>query len=110
MPLVLLGLGALSSAGGGTTTQIQVAPTAKVGQAVKVCVAGLPGNNQDWMTVVPAKASATTYAEWAYSNGLRSFCKVFTGQSKPGKYEVRVYFNWPSGSYKIQARQGFTVR
>ena len=111
--LLLVGLlGGFSSVApaGGPSINIDVPSVVKVGQAVNVRVDGLPGNAQDWVTVVPATHSANRYEEWSYTKGKRAFQMRFQGLTKPGKYEVRVYFNWPAGQYKIQARRGFTVQ
>lgn len=70
---------------------------------------GLPGNQQDWITVVPASYGDSTYAQWSYTNGARSGTKVFSAL-EPGDYEVRVFFNWPDGGYTVQSRYPFVVR
>lgn len=68
----------------------------------------LPGFKQDWITVVSAKASDSTYGEWFYTNGARSGTYTFKGLPA-GNYEVRVYFNWPQGGYTVMSRFPFVV-
>jgi hypothetical protein len=68
----------------------------------------LPGNKQDWITIVPSSAPADKYKEWSYTNGQQNGKFTFQGLN-PGDYEARVYFNWPSGGYNIEGRYAFTV-
>ena len=90
-----------------STVRIEVPASVSAARPFKVCVDGLPKNAQDWLTVVPASAPANTYAEWAYTQGQRAFCKTFAALGKAGTYEVRVYFDWPRGQYQVQARRAF---
>ncbi|MEO1069624.1 MAG: hypothetical protein AAFW95_10975 [Cyanobacteria bacterium J06638_6] len=85
-------------------TQMTYAP----GDAITVEFAGLPGNAQDWITVVEANAPDDTYGEWFYTGGQRSGTYTFDGL-EPGTYEVRTYFDWPEGSYVVRSRSRFAV-
>jgi hypothetical protein len=58
--------------------------------------------------VVQATASGSTKGEWFYTGGMKSGSYTFGGL-QPGRYEVRVYFDWPDGGYKVKASYGFTV-
>jgi len=72
-------------------------------EQVTVKYAGLPGNSQDWLTLVSASEPDTTYGEWFYTQGQRAGSYTFK-PVPPGNYEVRIYFNWPDGGYIVQKR------
>jgi peptidoglycan hydrolase-like protein with peptidoglycan-binding domain len=69
---------------------------------------GLPGNKQDWITVVTKETPDNSYAEYFYTQGKTQGNYTFKGL-KPGEYEVRVYFDWPGGGYTVQDRFSFEV-
>jgi len=102
-----------ASAGGGTGSDKNLAWTKQAvyrsGEAITVEYAGLPGNAQDWITVVQADAPTNTYGEWFYTGGMTSGSRSFKGLA-PGNYEVRVYFNWPAGGYTVKDRFPFKVQ
>lgn len=77
-------------------------------EAIIVEFSGLPGNKQDWMTVVKKEAPENSYAEYFYTQGKTQGSYTFKGL-KPGDYEVRVYFDWPNGGYTVQDRFSFGV-
>lgn len=68
-----------------------------------------PGNKQDWITLVAANAPENTYGQWFYTNGQTSGKYTFSGLAA-GDYEIRAYFNWPSGGYNVMARHPFSVQ
>jgi hypothetical protein len=68
----------------------------------------LPGNPQDWITIVPASALPNTYQQWFYTQGQKTGEMRFTGLA-PGDYEIRVYYDWPRGGYTVQGKYGFQV-
>ena len=78
-------------------------------EPIMVNYANLPGNRQDWITIVAANAPDDSYGEWFYTQGQRSGSRQFRGLA-PGNYEVRVYYNWSAGGYVVQDRYAFTVR
>ena len=78
------------------------------GERIRVSVSGLPGNKQDWLTVVKAGTPADRYGQWYYTNGVRQGAWTFNGL-KAGSYEVRIYLDWPKGGHNIVARRTFTV-
>lgn len=88
-----------------TTTK----PQYSAGESVVLQYSGLPGNAQDWITVVKAGDPPDTHGTWQYTGGKRSGT-IDVGRLSPGQYEVRVYFNWPDGGYQIQSRYQFSVR
>lgn len=75
---------------------------------ITVVFRDLPGNAQDWITVVAADTPDDHYREFYFTEGSRSGEMTFNGVS-PGNYEVRTYFDWPSGGYVVQDRYAFTV-
>lgn len=99
-------LPALASAGRNVRMQKQVYTP---DEAIVIQFEGLPGNAQDWITVVAADAAENKYGEWFYTGGRRNGTHTFKGLPA-GRYEVRVYFNWPKGGYVVQDRQPFEVR
>lgn len=75
---------------------------------IVVSFSGLPGNAQDWITVVKAADPATTFGQWFYTAGKTSGSMTFNGLPE-GEYEVRLYFDWPKGQYDVQDRIRFRV-
>lgn len=69
----------------------------------------LPGNDGDWLTIVPAGARDDNPGQWRYTGGKRSGTLTFFGRPR-GRYEVRVYLNWPDGGYTVAARHTFWVQ
>jgi len=79
------------------------------GEKITVNVTGLPGNKTDWLTLVKASDPDDTYGQWFYTDGKPS--GVFTFDKVPaGEYEIRLYYDWPSGSYNVEGRVKITVR
>lgn len=78
------------------------------GEPVVVEFSGLPGNEKDWITVVEAAAPQSAYGETFYTGGKTAGRHSF-GALPPGKYEARVFFDWPVGGYMVKARHAFTV-
>ncbi len=78
------------------------------GETVVVHYRGLPGNPQDWITVVHADESDDRYGAWLYTEGATSGTATFDDLA-PATYEVRVYLDWPAGGYEVVSRYPFTV-
>ncbi len=79
-----------------------------VGEPVVVTYGGLPGNQRDWVTVVPLGTPADNWGEWTYTDGKAS--GTFKVEDlAPGAYEARVYLDWPSGGFDIARRWYFSV-
>ena len=76
------------------------------GDSIRVTVTDLPGNPQDWITLVPASAPLSTVGERHYTKGLRNGTWSFVPH-KSGRYEIRVYYDWPNGGYDVKARVGY---
>lgn len=82
----------------------------KAGEPVFVFWAGLPGNQQDWVTVVPAGTATDQWGNnWTYTDGQPA--GVFqVNDLAAGDYEVRVYYDYPNGGFNVQAVSSFTVQ
>jgi hypothetical protein len=79
------------------------------GRPVTVTWRNTPGGAQDWITFVKAGSSDRSWGKWTYLKGHTS--GRFTVRNlPPGAYEVRLYFNWPRGRYKVIERLPFSVR
>lgn len=79
------------------------------GESVKVDYTGLPGSQYDWITLVEESAPEDSYGEWFYTYGKKSGSYTFKNV-QPGTYEVRLYYDWPSGGYQVQGRIKITVK
>jgi hypothetical protein len=78
-------------------------------QPILVTYSGLPGSTGDWLTIVPVGTPADRYGQWQYTEGRTSGSMTFDGLAS-GKYEVRVYLDWPRGGYNIADRAYFKIR
>ncbi len=78
-------------------------------EAITIQYSGLPGNAQDWITVVRRGDPDHTQGLWQYTSGKRSGTFSLPNGLGPGEYEVRVFFDWPKGGYTVQSRTTFTV-
>ncbi|MFC1580093.1 hypothetical protein ACFL4N_04210 [Thermodesulfobacteriota bacterium] len=77
-------------------------------EKIVVQFSGLPGNQQDWITIVRKGTPANKYGEWFYTKSRKTGSLQFKGL-RPGAYEIRVYLNWPSGGYNIVSRRPINV-
>lgn len=74
------------------------------GESILIKVTNLPGNPQDWLTLVKVDAPASTYGEWSYTKGVTEGSWTFSAPKRAGDYEVRVFFDYPAGGKTIHAR------
>lgn len=81
----------------------------KAGEPVIVFWAGLPGNQQDWVTVVPAGTATDQWGDWTYTSGQPAGVFQVNGLAA-GDYEARVYYDYPNGGFNVQAVSSFTVQ
>jgi hypothetical protein len=84
-------------------------PTFSVTDKVLVRFAGLPGHQGDWITVIEADQPPEEWGRWFYTEGKKEG-KHYYDPLPPGSYEVRVYFDWPNGSFDVKSRHAFTVK
>jgi len=80
----------------------------RTGHPLVVTVSGLPGNPQDWVTLIQASRPDAEFGLWEYTKGVQQGTWKFTA-GNPGDYEVRVYYDYPDGGYKVQARASLKV-
>lgn len=78
-------------------------------QPIEIEFLNLPGNKQDWITLVEAHKLDDTYGQWFYTGGKMNGSHTFRAVS-PGKYELRLYFNWPDGKFEVKAREIIIVK
>jgi TolB-like protein len=79
------------------------------GDRITVKFSGMQGSRYDWITLVSEGASDSTYGEWTYTNGSKTGSYTFKGVAA-GSYEIRAYFDWPSGGYTVKKRIKLKVR
>lgn len=102
-----------TTAGGSTSAQAPVTITPaktrfKASEPILIIFSGMPGNENDWITLVKADTPDDTYGEWFYTEGEDSGSYSFQAV-EPGDYEIRVYFDWPAGGFTVQQRVKITV-
>lgn len=81
----------------------------KPGEAIKVNFFNAPGNDRDWICIVPAGAPDTDAGDYKYmpkglSRGVLTFDSPATG-----KYEARAYYNYGRNGYVVSGRHAFSV-
>lgn len=80
------------------------------GENIEASFAGMPGSKGDWMAIAAAGAPDNSYIEWTYLGGKQSGVHRFSQRYKPGRYEIRLYKDWPAGNYQAVARTTFIVQ
>ena len=79
------------------------------GEAIRVHFTNAPGNDSDWMCIVPAGSSDTDAGDYKYMPmGLGQGLLLFDPRS-PGEYEVRAYYNYRRNGYVVSGRYAFSV-
>jgi TolB-like protein len=79
------------------------------GETIKVTFSDSPGNNGDWICIVPVGSPDTEGGDFKYMpKGLSQGVLTYDSPS-PGKYEVRAYYNYRRNGYVVSARYGFSV-
>jgi len=105
--LSLLFLASLTIAG-----QLQVKTSKKVynpNEQITVTFSGFPGSDKDWITVIEKSKADDRYGEYFYTKRQKEGSFKFRGLPR-GVYEVRCFYNWPKGEYKVQKRVEFIVK
>lgn len=81
----------------------------RANQKINIEFINLPGNKQDWITLVEANKPDNTFGQWFYTQGKRNGTHSFNGVPA-GTYELRLYFNWPDGKYEVKGRETIIVK
>jgi hypothetical protein len=86
-------------------------PVYSTSELIIVEFAGVPGNVHDWVCIVPADAPDNTNgSDWNYLKGESSGQYRFSRLLPPGRYEVRLFADWPRGGHNVIARVDFEVK
>lgn len=83
-------------------------PVYRPQEEIEVQYGGMPGLDRDWITLVEKEAPENRYRQWFYTQGKANGSLRFNGLA-PGEYEVRAYFDWPRGGYRVRARYPLRV-
>jgi len=79
------------------------------GEKIGVNFSDSPGNNSDWICIVPAGTPDTEAGDYQYMpKGLNQGALTFDSPP-PGKYEARAYYNYRRNGYVVSGRYGFSV-
>jgi hypothetical protein len=80
------------------------------GEVIRVNFSSAPGNDSDWISIVPAGSPDTEAGDYyqympkGQSQGDLTFESI-----TPGDYEVRAYYNYARKGYVVFSRQAFSV-
>jgi hypothetical protein len=77
-----------------------------VGEPIGVRWSGLPGDRNEWITVVPTGTPDTAWGDYAYTDRNPTGRLTLPGQDEPGAYEIRAHLDNPS---EVVARIPITV-
>jgi hypothetical protein len=79
------------------------------GEKIKVSFFNSPGNDGDWICIVPFASPVTEPGVYQYlPKGLSQGVLIFNPPS-PGKYEVRAYYDYGRHGYVVTGRYPFSV-
>jgi hypothetical protein len=79
------------------------------GEMVKVNFSSSPGHDGDWICIVPVGSPDTEAGDFKYMpKGLSQGSLIFD-PPRPGKYEVRAYYNYSRKGYVVSGRHAFSV-
>jgi len=80
-----------------------------VGEKIKVHFSNAPGNDSDWITIVPAGSPDTEGGDYKYTpKGSGQGFLVFD-PPPPGNYEARAYYDYSRKGYVVSGRHAFSV-
>lgn len=80
-----------------------------VGHRIEGRFSGMPGNRDDWISIVQAGQPDNTYLDYVYTAGEMDGDFVLPSPMKEGAYEVRAYFADSSGDKTVRARVPLTI-
>ncbi|MDX9746856.1 MAG: zinc ribbon domain-containing protein [Syntrophales bacterium] len=79
------------------------------GEVIRVRYYDAPGYSRDWICIVPAGSRSTEAGDYQYIPKRGRGVMTFRVHS-PGRYEVRAFYHYSPGVYRVTARHTFTVR
>lgn len=79
------------------------------GEPIRVGVAGLPGNERDWIALAAEGAADNVYISYVYTKGEKIADVALKPLMRAGRYEVRAYFDDTTGDKTVRARLPFEV-
>ena len=83
--------------------------TYNLGEPINVKFSNAPGNEQDWICIVPVGSPDTEGGDYKYiPKGFSQGVLIFDSQT-PGKYEARAYYNYARNGYVVSGRHAFSV-
>ena len=84
-------------------------PAPVEGHPLVVAFDGMPGNDRDWISIADPTAGEGEYIAYEYTRGVRKGVVKLPAPVKPGRYEIRAYFDDSTGDRTVRARQVFEV-
>ena len=79
------------------------------GEPIRVYFTNAPGNDSDWICIVPVGYPDTDAGDYKYMpRGLSQGFLLFSPRS-PGVHEVRAYYNYRRNGYVVSGRYAFSV-
>jgi len=78
-------------------------------EAVTIGYAGLPGKGQDWLAIASPDHAPDQYFDFVMLEGRPKQGRHVFKLLPPGRYQVRVYADWPEAGYAIAAKVDVTV-
>ena len=76
---------------------------------IRVNFRNAPGYNSDWICIVPAGSPDTEPGDYKYMPGGVGQGSLMFDPRAPGRYEVRVYYNYRRNGYVVSGRYPFSV-
>jgi hypothetical protein len=78
-------------------------------ETITVIFENAPGNDSDWICIVPAGSPDTDGGDYKYMpRGLDQGSLIFDPRP-PGEYEVRAYYHYRRNGYVVSGRYAFSV-
>lgn len=81
----------------------------QVGELLTVGFQNTPGK-RDWISIAPVKMPDNTWERQFFITDQSEGSVEYLLPKRPGKYEVRMYHNWPADGYSVQDRLAFEVK
>lgn len=99
------------SPGGVKNTQILTTDksTYNFDEKIKVSFFNSPGNDSDWICIVPAGSPDTEPGDYKYMPKRLDQGSLLFDPPSPGKYEARAYYNYGRNGYVVSGRHPFSV-